>query len=303
MGLHVRAATLDDARVIDDLLNAWAQIHQGRSLDPGAAHDRLSQPDSEAVLVEDQTGAVVGFGHAWPAGSVVRCFARVHPGATGQGVGTALLTHLEQRAGRLGLGVFNVMQTATDTAAPQLLRPRGYVETCYVLQMQLGLGDYAPPNAPVPAGVDIVGFDRDRDSAQLFAAFQAAFPDDPDGEAQWWRVRAEPNMRFDPALWFVARQADDIAGFCLGSRREWKGSADGYISDVGVPPAHRGKGIALALLTTALTKFAADGLPTATLNVDTDNLSGAIRLYRKAGMHPTPLMTEWSKTLLADHAS
>ena len=34
-----------------------------------------------------------------------------------------------------------------------------------------------------------------------------------------------------------------------------------------------------------------------TLNVDADNLSGAIRLYRKAGMQPSPSATEWSKTL------
>jgi hypothetical protein len=31
---------------------------------------------------------------------------------------------------------------------------------------------------------------------------------------------------------------------------------------------------------------AADGLPTATLNVDTDNPSGAMRLYRTVGMNP-----------------
>ena len=47
----------------------------------------------------------------------------------------------------------------------------------------------------------------------------------------------------------------------------------------------------------ALTTLAADGLPTATLMVNTDNPSGAIRLHRKAGMHPSPLSTEWSKTL------
>jgi ribosomal protein S18 acetylase RimI-like enzyme len=84
---------------------------------------------------------------------------------------------------------------------------------------------------------------------------------------------------------------------CLGSRRDWKGSADGYISDVGVRPADRGQGIAVGLLTWAITRFATDGLPTASLNVDADNLSGAIRLYPKAGMQPSPSATEWSKTL------
>lgn len=33
------------------------------------------------------------------------------------------------------------------------------------------------------------------------------------------------------------------------------------------------------------------------MNVDADNLTGAIRLYAKAGMHPEPQSTEWQKTL------
>jgi mycothiol synthase len=297
MNLHVRAATLQDATAIDDLLDAFALVHQGRSLDPGAAYARLTEPNSVLALVEDPAGTVLGFGHAWRAGPVIRCHAVVRPGATGQGVGTALLAHLEQRARTFDLTVFNVMQLGSDTAGPALLRGRGYTQICHRLQMQVRLDGYQPPNAPTPPGVDIAVVDRDRDAAQLFPAYQAAFPDDADDETKWWRERTEPAMRFDPRLWFVARRAGEIVGLCLGSRRDWKGRADGYISDVGVRPAERGRGIASALLTRAITAFAADGLPTATLNVDADNLSGAIRLYRKAGMQPSPSATEWSKTL------
>jgi ribosomal protein S18 acetylase RimI-like enzyme len=295
--LHVRTATLRDADAIDDLLNAFAMVHQGRSLDPGAAHARLTEPDSELALVEDPAGTVLGFGHAWRAGPVIRCQAMVRPGATGQGVGTALLSHMEQRARIFDLSVFNVMQLQTDTAGPGLLRGRGYTEICHRLLMQVGLDGYRPPDTPAPPDVDITVLDRDRDAAQLFAAHRAAFPEDADDESKWWQERTPPEMRFDPALWFVARRAGDIVGFCLGSRRDWNGSPDGYISDVGVVPAERGRGIAFALLTRAITAFAAAGLPTASLNVDADNLTGAIRLYRKAGMQPSPSATEWSKTL------
>jgi mycothiol synthase len=299
VNLHVRAATLEDATAIDNLLNAYALVHQGRSLEPGTAYNRLTRPDSEAALVEDATGSVVGFGHAWPAGAVVRCHARVRPDATGKGVGTALLSHLERRAGAFDLSDFNVMQPRSDTAGPGLLRARGYTEICHMLQMQVQLRAYEPPDAPVPVGVDIVSFNCHDESA-LFAAFQAAFPDDPAGEAEWWHERCQdPTSQFDPALWFVARQGDETVGFCLGRRRNWQGSADGYISDVGVRPSHWRRGIAFALLTTALTAFAADGLATATLDVDADNPTEAVRLYRKAGMHSSPLSTEWSKVLPA----
>jgi mycothiol synthase len=296
----VRAATLDDAAAIDEMLNDYAMVHQGRSLQPGAAHERLTQPGSEPALAIDDAGRVLGFGHAWPAGPVVRCYVRVRPDATGQGVGTALLTHLEQRARSFGPKILNVMQPATDTAAPGLLRSLGYTELRHQLEMRAPLDGFRPPPAPIPADVRLVGFDPDRDSGALFAAFRAAFPDDPASESEWWRDRcADPAMPFDPALWFIARQGEEIVGFSLGYRRDWKGARDGYIGDVGVRPSHRGLGLGFAVLTRSMTAFAAEGLPTATLSVDADNLTGALRLYRKAGMAPSPLSTEWTKPLAA----
>ena len=105
------------------------------------------------------------------------------------------------------------------------------------------------------------------------------------------------SLPFDPALWFVARHGEEIVGFCLGFRRNWKGAPDGYVSDLGVRPARRGGGLGFALLTTVLAALAARELPTATLDTDADNLTGALRLYRKAGMTATPLATEWTKPL------
>ena len=305
MNVHTRAATLDDAAAIDEMLNAYSLVHQGRSLGPGAALDRLGRPEGVAALVEDRSGQVLGFGHAWPAGSAVRCYARVRPDAIGRGVGTALLAHLEQRARVFDLPMFNVMQPGTDTAGPALLRATGYTELCHRLQMRTRLESYLRPPAPLPANVQILGFDRDRDEAGLFAAFRVAFPDDPVQEAEWWQERhnAAPASPSVPALWFIARQvgADDtpgpIVGFSLGSRREWQGAPDGYVSDVGVVPAYRGAGVGFALLTGTMAAFADAGLPTATLDVDADNLTGALRLYRKAGLDATPLSTEWTKQL------
>ena len=305
MNVYTRAATLDDAAAIDEMLNSYALVHQGRSLGSGAALDRLARPEGVAALIEDQSGQVLGFGHAWPAGLVVRCYARVRPDAIGRGVGTALLAHLEQQARVFGLPVFTVMQPGTDTAGPALLRAVGYTELCHRLQMRAPLVSYRRPLAPPPASVQILGFDRDRDGAELFAAFRAAFPDDPVQEAEWWQERhdAASTPPSGPALWFIARQAGagdtpgPVVGFSLGSRREWQGAPDGYVSDVGVVPAYRGAGLGFALLTATMAAFADAGLPTATLDVDADNLTGALRLYRKAGLAATPLSTEWTKQL------
>ena len=96
MTVQVRTATLDDADAIDDMLNAYALVHQGRSLQPGAARDRLTRPGSEAALAADAAGTVLGFGHAWRAGPATRCYARVRPDATGRGTGPMELVRIRR---------------------------------------------------------------------------------------------------------------------------------------------------------------------------------------------------------------
>ena len=300
MNVTVRAATLDDVDAVAGLLDAYLLTHFDRPIAPGEALDRLTRPDSGPIVAEDATGAMVGFGQCWRAGSVARCYAKVHPAAIGQGVGTALLSHLERRAQALGVNVINLMTQETDIAAPGLLRVRGYTEICHVLHMRADLRDYVPTYAPTPPGIEVAAFEHDRDAPPLFSAFRDAFPDDPAEEIEWWQERREnPALPFAPELWSVAREATEIVGFCLAGRRTEKEGTVGYVSDVGVRPAWRGQGIAFALLSACLASLAADGLAAATLNVDAENLTGALRLYRKVGMHPTPLSTEWSKPLLA----
>jgi ribosomal protein S18 acetylase RimI-like enzyme len=67
---------------------------------------------------------------------------------------------------------------------------------------------------------------------------------------------------------------------------------------VGVRPRWRGRGIGEALLSHSLNVFRRRGLAAAALNVDAENITGALRLYRKVGMEPKPSFTIWSKPLL-----
>lgn len=105
--------------------------------------------------------------------------------------------------------------------------------------------------------------------------------DDP---TQWWHDRR------GATLWFLAVEGEEIAGFVLGG-------PDGYVSDLGVRPAWRGRGLGSALLGHAFDAFAARGTPAAALHVDTANLTGALRVYRRAGMRPEPAFTIWGVPL------
>jgi len=58
----------------------------------------------------------------------------------------------------------------------------------------------------------------------------------------------------------------------------------GWIDIVAVRPAWRGRGIAKALLLRSFEGFGALGVGSVLLNVDSENPTGATRLYEKAGM-------------------
>ena len=117
-------------------------------------------------------------------------------------------------------------------------------------------------------------------------------------ETQWWgENRDEPNAGFDPALWVVVRDGGTIAGFSICRERQDAGETIGWISLLGVRPRWRGRGLGEALLVQSLNAFHSRGRRRAALNVDVENTTGALRLYTKVGMEPTPAFTVWTKTL------
>jgi ribosomal protein S18 acetylase RimI-like enzyme len=58
----------------------------------------------------------------------------------------------------------------------------------------------------------------------------------------------------------------------------------GYIYDLGVRPAWRKRGIALALLHHTFAEFHRRGYVAVELDVDSQSLTGALRVYERAGM-------------------
>jgi ribosomal protein S18 acetylase RimI-like enzyme len=62
-----------------------------------------------------------------------------------------------------------------------------------------------------------------------------------------------------------------------------RGVRDLYIGTVGTLPAHRGRGIAGALLAHVLQGAPAQGYATASLTVDAENPTGALGVYDRAG--------------------
>ena len=88
---------------------------------------------------------------------------------------------------------------------------------------------------------------------------------------------------FDPELWFVATDGEEIAGISLCNRDESDENA-GYVATLAVRRPWRRRGLGEALLLHSFNAFRARGWTRATLGVDASSPTGATRLYERAGM-------------------
>jgi len=90
---------------------------------------------------------------------------------------------------------------------------------------------------------------------------------------------------YDPDLWFLAVDGEKIAGVSLCDKSAHDDPNSGYVRSLSVRRPWRRQGIALALLLHTFSEFYRRGTRKVALGVDAENLTGALHLYRKAGMH------------------
>jgi mycothiol synthase len=305
--LALRAATDDDADRLADFLNTCTLKYQGVA--------RSSPSDARALLYEHGTDPavdsrlalsgeeIVGFARVWEAGAEeVRLYARTHPDTTGEGIGSVLIEFCENRARELSRGPRELTTTswAADESAPGLLEERGFAPARYFLQMRIAVHSI-PARAPWPEGIAVEPFgDGTVGDDELYEVWRAAFAGHwgrvDQGAAEFWDERRDAEREVfphEPSLWFVASRAGEVAGF---SFCEQNGEL-GRVAELGVVPAFRGQGVGYALLTHSFHELRSRGATELVLDVDAENVTSALRLYRKAGMTPHPSFTIWSKAI------
>src|SRR5229473_1962879 len=105
-----------------------------------------------------------------------------------------------------------------------------------------------------------------------------------------WTVKRED---FDPALWFLAFDGNQPAGICLCQSEK----DSGWVDTLAVRRPWRRKGLGMALLLHSFGEFYRRGVHKVGLNVDSQNLTGATRLYERAGMHVARQYNTYEKEL------
>ena len=292
-GYEIRPPTFDDVEGVAEVLLADDLAGVGESdIDADFVRDQWSVPgvdlSEDAWVVTDQNGTIVAHANLSPDGEgKVKSWGVVHPEHRTRGLGAALLDRLEGRASERLLGtasaVIHIGVTDTDTAAASLVRAHGFEHVRTFRHLQIDL-DEAPrdPGEP-PAGIEIRGIEPERDLRRVHAILVEAF-------SQEWGYRVIPfeewvgleveTPSYDPSLWLLATDGNEAVGALSGVVRGDRG----WIDELGVRAPSRGRGIASALLRRAFATFASRGLARVMLNVDSENSTGAVRLYEGVGM-------------------
>src|SRR5919199_2917741 len=225
---------------------------------------------------------LVAFGILRSRGDTFSVNGFVHPAFRGRGLGTAILQATEARARERGASKLDNGILATDRAAVALLEANGYRDAAHFYVMTIEL-EKPPPEPEWPEGLEPRPFEREHARA-FWAADDEAFQDEADYEPEPFEEFVRRRLErpgFDPELWTAVWDGNEIAATVIVDRKRF---GAGWIAGLGVRRRWRRRGLGRALLLRSFRQLYERGQRRVSLNVHTENPTGATRLYESVGM-------------------
>jgi len=315
-----RAASMDDVASVTDLINARSRRSYGQN--QMKAETLARQWSGEFVDVEqgvrlyfDPEGTLVGYACVpvprppfievtyavaahpesendaslwdamiqWCAKKDQRVLSKAPEGAAVHAGATALIEDeprwsAYERHGFLRVRVEHRLRTELDRRIPEPLWPEGFTLPPFDIETELE---------------KLVALDQEafRDH---WGHVERPFEEELRGWQEWIQ---ELGSDLDPTLWFVARAGDELAGYVVCEPEIPGDTACGYVSGFAVRATFRKQGLGTALLHHALRELQSRGKNAAELDMDSENLTGASRVYERAGMVPIRQMLLYEKCL------
>jgi len=279
------------------------------------AHLNNCDPYQDMLFAEVE-GDVVGFSRvfwqeATHTGRLYIHEAYLLPAWRSKGIGRAMLTFNEQRLNDIASShaqneprIYQVEAASTEMAKIRLLKRVGYYPVRYFCEMvRTDLENI--PNCPLPTGIELRPVQPDH-YRPIWEANNDAMSDHwdhVDYSEEDYLFWLQGDEEFQPDLWKIAwdMETNQVAGMVLGFIDEKQNAKyhrkRGWTEDICVRRTWRKRGIARALITETLREFKSRGMSEAALNADTENLSGAYRLYENLGFKPAKIQTVYQKQI------
>lgn len=305
--LLIRPITSADASAVNELLAAAEAVDgTGEHYNLDDVLEELANPmidpERDWMLVE-RRGQLVGHSRLLPRAPAdgvlsLAVDGTVHPAHRRQGIGSHVVPVMIERARRYvrergpelrPVITGNALSDNTDLASLFTRSGLAAGRWSFVMLAELS-GDQTLLEPGLPDGYTLHTWEGiDQDEAR--EAHNRAFPSHPGftpWSAQMWSQWVSESRSFRPELSLLARDARGaVAAYVQTSEydavAEATGLREAYVAKVGTLEEHRRRGLAGLLLQAALSRYRDDGFDRAALDVDSENPTGALGVYERAG--------------------
>lgn len=317
-GVTLRPLLHADIPALTRLLAAVEAVDRtGEHYNEADLEEEYANPDVE--VGKDFVGAfdgedLVGYLMCYPRSTdgthqTVHVEGATRPDRRGEGIGARLVEAMLARADEvhaerhpeLPLKVM-LAGLSHNTAQADLLGAAGMVPERWKFVMRTML-DEVPPAPTLPDGLELHRYSAEWDEP-MRQAHNVAFLDHPNF-TPWtpvmWTQWVTESRNFRPELSFVVvdpAAPGTVVAYLQSNEYdayyEATGRREGFVGKVGTRREYRGRGLAGALLRHALAAYRDAGMDEASLDVDSENPTGALGVYQRAGFEVESRWTDYA---------